>query len=194
MILNIHLLFKMNQKGLTPILIVLILAALVGGYLVYQNQPKPTSPTPLSSETSVKEEDPTANWKTYTTDNFTFKYPQNYIVKKTYDNFYDLYQNQNPIDTRTVIGVNATMSNVTSSYDRAVESAKALLENPTIETVPLGIKLTGRQKLGSYGGGVLHKIAILKFDDKAIQIETADPDQVTVDLFDQILSTFKFTN
>ena len=37
----------MNQKGLSPILIVLILAALVGGYLVYQNQPKPTpSPQP----------------------------------------------------------------------------------------------------------------------------------------------------
>jgi len=34
----------MNQKGFTPILIVIILAAvLVGGYLVYQNQPRPTS-------------------------------------------------------------------------------------------------------------------------------------------------------
>ncbi len=31
----------MSQKGLTPILIVLILAGLVGGYFVYQNQTKP---------------------------------------------------------------------------------------------------------------------------------------------------------
>lgn len=37
----------MSQKGLAPILIILILAALVGGYLVYQNQAKPApSPTP----------------------------------------------------------------------------------------------------------------------------------------------------
>jgi len=34
----------MNQKGLAPILIVLILAALVGGYLIYQNQSKTTPP------------------------------------------------------------------------------------------------------------------------------------------------------
>lgn len=35
----------MKQKGLAPILIVLILAALVGGYFVYQNQSKSTPPT-----------------------------------------------------------------------------------------------------------------------------------------------------
>ena len=42
----------MSQKGFVPLLIVLILTALVGGYLVYQNQPKPASspqPTPQSS-------------------------------------------------------------------------------------------------------------------------------------------------
>lgn len=38
----------MTQKGLAPILIVLILAFLVGGYFVYQNQVKST-PTPQST-------------------------------------------------------------------------------------------------------------------------------------------------
>ncbi len=40
----------MNQKGLAPILIVLILAVtLVGGYLVYQNQTKPTPQTTIQT-------------------------------------------------------------------------------------------------------------------------------------------------
>lgn len=47
----------MNQKGLVPLLIVIILAALVGGYLVYQKQATSTSsgqtkPT-LSSQPSI---------------------------------------------------------------------------------------------------------------------------------------------
>lgn len=43
----------MIQKGLVPILIVLILAFLVGGYLVYQKQPKPTSsPQPTTQPSS----------------------------------------------------------------------------------------------------------------------------------------------
>lgn len=59
----------MKQKGLAPILIViLVAAALLGGFLIYQNQTKPTlSPqsTPLSTEAPAKVEDPTSTWKTY---------------------------------------------------------------------------------------------------------------------------------
>lgn len=33
----------MNQKGVAPILIVLIIASIIGGYLIYQNQSNPTS-------------------------------------------------------------------------------------------------------------------------------------------------------
>lgn len=80
----------MTQKGFAPILIVFILAVVtsVGGFLVYQNsktKPSPipppqqtqSTPTPLLSETSVKEGAETANWKTYTSTQwkFSFKYP-----------------------------------------------------------------------------------------------------------------------
>lgn len=77
----------LNQKGLAPILIViLVAAALLGGYLVYQKQPKPTSsaePSPLSTEAPAKMEDPTTNWKTYRNEQykFEFKHPQSWEEK-----------------------------------------------------------------------------------------------------------------
>lgn len=77
-----------KQKGLAPILIVLLIAVGIGGYLLYQKQPKQifqpqnpaisqSSPTPSLSVTSVKKDDETANWKTYTNSNagLSFKYP-----------------------------------------------------------------------------------------------------------------------
>ena len=79
----------MSQKGLAPILIVLIIAALVGGYLIYQNQPKPTppsQPTTQPSPTPTTKPVPngaaeTANWKTYKNSNLglEFKYPPNSV-------------------------------------------------------------------------------------------------------------------
>lgn len=60
-----------KQKGFAPILIVVIITVLVGGYLIYQNQPKLT-PTSTAQFTSAPTSTPkstnsakTANWKTY---------------------------------------------------------------------------------------------------------------------------------
>lgn len=86
-----------SQKGLTPILIIIILAALVGGYLIYQNQPKTIpapQPTIQPSTTSVPSASPagdsgapngaaeTTNWKTYINDSWdiSLMYPQNYSL------------------------------------------------------------------------------------------------------------------
>lgn len=48
---------SINQKGLAPILIVIILAVLVGGYLIYQKQNKPIlqQPAPTLSAANGKE-------------------------------------------------------------------------------------------------------------------------------------------
>lgn len=72
----------MTQKGLVPILIVLILAALVGGYLVYQKQAKPTSYTQPTIQPSPTA-DPTANWKTYKDSEigYMLEYPNNWSIK-----------------------------------------------------------------------------------------------------------------
>jgi len=74
------------QKGFTPILIVLILAALVGGYLIYQNQPKPIPSPSLITQPSPTP-DKTANWKTYTSKraNFLFQYPSSWPIAAATD-------------------------------------------------------------------------------------------------------------
>lgn len=62
-----------RQKGIAPILIVLLIAAAVGGYLIYQKQTKTaimpstlvrTSPNPVASSVATSSAE-TTNWKTY---------------------------------------------------------------------------------------------------------------------------------
>lgn len=98
-----------DQKGLVPVLIVIILAVLmVGGYLVYQNEirsdpypplnyqwaqlsnPKPKlSPSPFDVTHESTTSGETANWKTYTHDELgiTFSYPSEWgDIKEEKDN------------------------------------------------------------------------------------------------------------
>ncbi|MDP3974264.1 MAG: hypothetical protein Q8P92_05535 [Candidatus Daviesbacteria bacterium] len=76
----------MKQKGLAPILIVLLIAAAIGGYLIYAGKINLNKPTPQQtiqpSTTSDASPAPTgavetANWKTYTNKEYRiqFKYP-----------------------------------------------------------------------------------------------------------------------
>ncbi len=85
-----------SQVGLVPILIIILIALAVGGYLIYQKQFKPTPvsqplPSPIASpiaSSSAETDNPDsigANWKTYTNSQFgySFKYPSDY---KSYPN------------------------------------------------------------------------------------------------------------
>ena len=78
-----------RQAGLAPILIVLIIATLVGGYLIYQNQPKLTpspkpttqpSPSPAGVIPIPNGSGETATWKTYVDNNYRYsiQYPPTY--------------------------------------------------------------------------------------------------------------------
>lgn len=92
----------MKQKGFAPVIIILALA-LVGalGYIAYlkgyfnsliikpslfPNTLVITSPSPVSSR-EMPPEDPTAGWKTYTNNvySFVFKYPPEYYIKTSDD-------------------------------------------------------------------------------------------------------------
>lgn len=76
----------MKQKGLAPLIIVLIIAVLAGGgYIGYKYFKSNFNITPVTSPTPINEtppEDPTANWKTYInpTEKFSFKYPPTWTI------------------------------------------------------------------------------------------------------------------
>lgn len=83
------------QKGQTGILIlagIVLLLAVAGGIFFLGRVTAPQipvatfspQPSPLSTETSVKEDDETTNWKTYTNDKykFTLQYPPNLVISE----------------------------------------------------------------------------------------------------------------
>lgn len=77
-----------KQKGLAPILIILLIALGIGGYLIYQKQTKPVAvpqqtsePTPVSASNSKSTNSAeTANWKTYDNSKLSISYPSSWLV------------------------------------------------------------------------------------------------------------------
>lgn len=73
----------MSQKGLAPIVIVVLIALGIGGYLVYQDKvsnPSVINATPLP--TVYPSTDETTNWKTHTNTKYSLEYPDNWIIKE----------------------------------------------------------------------------------------------------------------
>lgn len=77
-----------RQKGIAPILIIILIAVAVGGYLLYQKQLKSvsvsqSSPSPVASPVASSSAE-IANWKTYTNiqDGYSMKYRQDFVITK----------------------------------------------------------------------------------------------------------------
>ena len=63
----------MNQKGLAPIVIVILVAIGIGGYLLYQNQFKSgTSSSQQTVQPTPSSVDETADWKLFKDDKYNF--------------------------------------------------------------------------------------------------------------------------
>ncbi|MBI4035544.1 hypothetical protein HY383_01220 [Candidatus Daviesbacteria bacterium] len=75
-----------QQKGLAPILIVLLIALGIGGYLIYQKQAKPVVPQPVTSPAapnSAETANPDSigvNWKTYDNKIYSLKIPPDWKI------------------------------------------------------------------------------------------------------------------
>lgn len=67
----------MKQKGLTSILIVILIAVGLGGYLIYQKQTRPTPAPQPTTQPSPSPSDEAVSWKTYTNTEYGYaiKYP-----------------------------------------------------------------------------------------------------------------------
>lgn len=174
---------------------VLVTALLIGtlGYLLGSNKsPAPkitTQITPIATLTPTP--DPTASWKTYVGDGFSFKYPLNFKVEEREKNYLVIIpiQNTTPAPTQG-IAVDARPSNNLANFHLATISAKANLVDVKESPIAGGIKISGVIGPG-FGQGLSITEALLQYKNGALDIQTSDS-TITQVFFDQILSTFRF--
>ena len=165
------------------------------GYIVLttkQNQTaKQPSPTSLPAETLVKEGDETANWKTYTITatllmNLTLKYPPNikFDHKELFSgtNQYLRFETKNGYMTLETLGCNTIYPN--PSLEDNIRIGETVIEkSQRYRIAPSGgyNQLVANPKLQS--GECVNVTMGLK----------PESESDTKKLFDQILSTFRFT-
>ncbi len=208
----------MKQSGLAPILIVVLVAILgVGGYFWFSysnNQTKPaqnvqTTKTPApatkpESTSSAASPAPngageTANWKTYTSKNngYTVKYPaswETYGYSRTPNDDADIVGERffRPIgqkDDGFAITIRTTLSKETN-YVQTENFIKGFFDDGRkISSIQVdgvnGTKVEGQTK------GQKQIIAIFTNNKTVVEIQSGFLDGV--EIFDQILTTFKFT-
>lgn len=68
----------MKQKGLTSILIVILIAVGLGGYLIYQKQLKPIPLPQPTTQPSPSSADETVNWSS--DDGYSIRYPSTWYI------------------------------------------------------------------------------------------------------------------
>lgn len=199
----------MKQKGLAPILIVLLIALGIGGYLLYQKQQQTIQapPTPTSTFESTNSAE-TANWKTYANDkyNFSFKYPSNFsqvpIAQNTLE-FTPVPWPSGEIGENELkkvgygIGVlvsptkKQTLKDLVDSYDRFKTRADYSKVPTTIDNVS-AYKLTDVAM-----DFPTDAISLLKNSQEYfiyVKYYSLEKKIEAKNVFDQIISTFKFTN
>lgn len=176
----------MEQRGLAPILIILLLAAAVGGYLVYsrkinlpqkqivQTPASEVSPMPTSTEETVM-------WETYTSKDIYFKYPSNWNISGTE------ITSSFPKIRIVVIPKNSTLMN--ECMEKTSEEVKNGITIKKFKRVTTGAMcesfdsnpreiwiILGKE---SYSPGISYRYSVSE-------------NKQAEEIFDQILSTFKF--
>ena len=104
---------KRNQKGLSPIAVVLIIAILLVGYLVYQNQTKITQTPSAQSSTSNNE---MATWKTFIKNDLTLKYPPNWEANEFISEVAFTSGEQDKSKVYNIIGINKYPTQLYEGY------------------------------------------------------------------------------
>lgn len=202
----------MNQKGFAPILIVIILAALVGGYLLYQKQVKPVAvpqqvqvtpaPTTKNESTGSAEtgnpDSIRANWKIYTRPDFSLKLPEDWQISagSSKDEQFDASSNQGKLKIQIEVFKNEVYKNAIGTDlreylngMRAERYQKGLGDKVWQETSITVDRIKGVKIKTSTPG---FSIYIQPTNNKLITISLSSDTDDNLILVDQILATFKF--
>lgn len=204
---------KSSPVFVIALILLLIAIVMLGGYVLwtkYLNKSTKTTPTPVAVVTASPTPDPTANWKTYTNNDLglTFKYPNNLVVSaKGGENPYIVIDTQQvaipePFDSRLgPIEISYDLNG--DPYSKALEKRKADYQLDTLQTENInsggvrGVILSGEVIPGFRSGRFVQAI----FDNGSKPAITAwyqgyptgaTSTPITENIFDQVVSTFKF--
>ena len=186
----------MKQKGLAPIVIVLLIAAAVGGYLVYSG--KINFPQKQIQTTEVDE---TANWKTYTNNKYkySFRYPESVTITTRVETLPG-NEAERQIESTCCIAVwKDAYKEILFSLD-TFEEQKSLEEykknlltegaNNMVDIIFLGEKAISYQ-YNPLSPSSPSSITLIR-NKILYDFLPTDPLKIDVELKDQILPTFKF--
>lgn len=207
----------MRQKGFAPILIIFLVLIAIGGAYYFGTKRGNVFPTPTQTPTSITTStptqitptvkptaDPTANWKTYANSSYSYqiKYPSDWSV---------IREDKDKPAFKTIVQL--TPNNSTNNLPSVV----VVIEQNTFDTVYNGLKEISERYKGTFkqftvnnlitnankaefitgAGDSDYNIQVIFEKNKlAYNIEFLSnnpPDPNEIKLFDQILSTFKFT-
>ncbi|MCL5784124.1 MAG: hypothetical protein M1142_02075 [Patescibacteria group bacterium] len=195
----------MHQRGLAPLLVVILIAVAIAGYVIYQKQIKPVSlsrqiqatPSPVSKNESSGSAD-VANWKTYTDQNVSFKYPSDWNVYHDRNNGVNVHcSNCSSIYNSDFFQIEPTVLNSIASYTNTFRSTQFDLTN---------ITFNGDQAVKSSDGGGKQAggssiVMFVLHNGAGYQISYRHPDLLNEKKLSNfpspnpdIISTFKFTN
>ncbi len=206
------------------------IAIAVVGYLIFginKNKTTPVSQTPPPTATATPTTDPTANWKTYTDTNLTFKYPPTVDIINGKDGSYTIGKNIDPklpgapsIDYIYILPINTkntpteqmheiTDAQILMSSLNVGETQNVKPKEPAVgfspswnykrltDSIVNGISspaFTNDKVLGARPGSYEKRVYTRKGDYLYMFRAYMVGGVITEPLFDQILSTFKFTN
>lgn len=199
----------MNQKGLSLVLIIVFIAAALGGFVIYQqqgSQPKSIpSPQPTIQASLISDE--TAGWKTYQNKMYSFRYPSSWSL-------FDEPSEQILYDQPNLKGPQGPDYRINFFlYERRPDDLKIVEPLGTktergdkifyekIEDIKLDGKIAAKYKIEVLPGSQTDAIpGITIYSDidsqrLSINLLTSKPDDIptNIKIFNQILSTFKFT-
>lgn len=144
---------------------------------------------PPQSTSSVDE---MADWKTFKTSIFSFKYPIGYTVTEGVKNLYGIKKDSDPNVPGAGISIDARLIGDNVNFDQAVKATRENIVDAVEENISNGLKISG--KLGpGYGEGLDVITGLMRYKQGAIRIDYAGGEVEKYSfLLNQILSTFKF--
>jgi len=177
-------------------ILILLIAGVAGAYWYTTSNQTPSQEKVEDTMTPTLTPDPTADWNTYKGNNYTFKYP----------NSWKFYSSDEPTGTTDVNGIGEyhlspidinnsyIMLQVTSSEDTLLKLVEESIKNyswtdKVISTTKINnieaTKVTGQEN------GAERIAVVFEMGNFVYKLQSLEE---SVNLFDQILSTFKFTD